>query len=308
MEKIIELKEKIILKEKYERQIVDIEKDIALINQEVEKLKQQYTKEQKDVDVLEKISFKSLFLALTGDKKLQLSKEKQEAAKAQFRFLSKQKELDNLYEEKLTITTKLEEIYKCEREYESLLENKIKDLINNDCEQGVVFKEMLDDISKHKRQIKEYDEAISAGESVEREIKNIVSVLKSAENWGTFDLFGGGLISSSIKLSKIEEVQNKLIVLKRKMKIFNRELSDISMNIDVSLNISNLETFGDIWFDGFLFDLNSLSKIQEALSNANKYKVSINNYLRKIKSDRNTCLSKLQQYENQYKEEMLKLA
>lgn len=308
MEKLFELKEKILLKEKYERELKEIAKEITLVNQKVDNLKEQCIREQRDVDVLEKISLKSIFLTLSGDKKLQLSKERQEAAKEQYQFLSKQKELENLFEEKTKITSSLKEIYQYEKEYESLLKEKVKGLINKGSEQGKIFKEILDEISGYKKQIKEYNEAISAGENVEREVRNIVCILKSAENWGTFDLFGGGLITSSIKMSKVQEVQNRLTSLKSKMKKFNRELSDINMNINISLNFSNLETFGDIWLDGFFFDLNSLSKIQEALSSSNKYKRLINNYLDKIKCDRNVYVNKLQHCENRYKEEMLKLA
>ena len=54
---------------------------------------------------------------------------------------------------------------------------------------------------------KEVQEAIAAGERALQSLYAAEEKLKSAGNWGVFDMLGGGFFSSYIKHSKIKEAE-----------------------------------------------------------------------------------------------------
>ena len=57
---------------------------------------------------------------------------------------------------------------------------------------------------------KEIKEAIEASEKVLTHLYNARDLFKSAKNWGYFDMFGGGMISTFIKHSKINNAEEEL--------------------------------------------------------------------------------------------------
>ena len=72
---------------------------------------------------------------------------------------------------------------------------------------------------------KEAQEAIDAGERALRGLHAAEEKLKSAGNWGIFDMLGGGFFSSYVKQSKIREAKILLEQCKRgHLTEFQREL------------------------------------------------------------------------------------
>lgn len=51
---------------------------------------------------------------------------------------------------------------------------------------------------------------------------------------------------------------------KRDLRIFQRELNDVQMFLNLNLNISDFLTFADFFFDGLITDYLVQSKINEA--------------------------------------------
>ncbi|MCR5214531.1 MAG: hypothetical protein K6E10_08935 [Eubacterium sp.] len=101
---------------------------------------------------------------------------------------------------------------------------------------------------------KERQEAIYAGNRALRSLRIAQKDLNSARGWGIYDMLGGGLISSLIKHSKMNDAQSHMQQAKYDLDSFSRELSDVSAYIDLSFNVSDFLSFADFFFDGFLAD------------------------------------------------------
>ena len=84
--------------------------------------------------------------------------------------------------------------------------------------------------------------------------KDAEDSLKSARNWGIFDLLGGGFISGLIKHSKINSARNCMDEVNALMRRLQTVLGAISVPQDYSINIGGFATFGDFFFDGTFFD------------------------------------------------------
>ena len=111
---------------------------------------------------------------------------------------------------------------------------------------------------------RENNEAIVAGERALTSLKIAQRELNSAKNWGFFDMFGGGLISGMIKHSKINESSKMMERARQDLLVFQSELHDISLPVNLQMDIGSFLSFADFFLDGFLADCLVQSKIAEA--------------------------------------------
>ena len=108
---------------------------------------------------------------------------------------------------------------------------------------------------------KERQEAIIAGERALDSLYEAKNQLRKARNWGIYDILGGGFISSLIKHSKIDNARSCIERAKYDLQCFNRELRDVSY--DINVDIGDFLTFFDL-MDSFFADLLVQSRIADA--------------------------------------------
>lgn len=111
---------------------------------------------------------------------------------------------------------------------------------------------------------KEMAEAIWAGERALTSLKTAQNQLNGARNWGLFDMFGGGMLSSMIKHSKINDASRYMENAKRDLQVFQRELRDVNIPLDLRMEVGSFLSFADFFFDGFVADYLVQSKISDA--------------------------------------------
>ena len=111
---------------------------------------------------------------------------------------------------------------------------------------------------------KEIDEAIRAADYALECLHNADDHLNSASNWGLVDLFGGGLLTTLFKHSKINDAHEELMEAKWALKEFSKELADVDKRIDLNIDIGSFLTFADYLFDGLIADMMVQSRISEA--------------------------------------------
>lgn len=131
---------------------------------------------------------------------------------------------------------------------------------------------------------KEMNEAIQAGERALRSLKEAQNQLNGARNWGLFDMFGGGLFSSAIKHSKINDASRYMEAAKRDLQIFQRELRDVNVPMNLKMEVGSFLSFADFFFDGFVADYLVQSKISEAREQVDDAISMVENILRNLRS------------------------
>ena len=95
---------------------------------------------------------------------------------------------------------------------------------------------------------------------------------RSARNWGFFDILGGGFITDLIKHSKLgaaSDIMNRINYLLHDLQ---RELKEVVIPTDFSMNTASFSTFADFVFDGILADVYMQSKIMSSLDQVRKLK------------------------------------
>ena len=109
-------------------------------------------------------------------------------------------------------------------------------------------------------------EAIDAGERAMRSRSEARDNLGSAGTWGLFDLLGGGFIAGMIKRSKMEDASENLRSAQRDLEIFQDELQDVDVMMDIDLEVDGFLSFADLFMDSFFAD----ALVQEKISRAKK--------------------------------------
>ena len=130
----------------------------------------------------------------------------------------------------------------------------------------------MDEYQRITEMIHEVDEAYFIGRKVVQEIIAIEDELGSAGNWGLVDLFGGGFFTTMIKHNHLDAAKRRFQSLQNILQDYGRELSDVNIDTNFDLQIDNLTTFADYFFDGFIFDGLVLNKINQYKKQIKKIK------------------------------------
>lgn len=130
---------------------------------------------------------------------------------------------------------------------------------------------------------REMKEALDAGERALLSLRNAQEKLNSAGNWGLFDMFGGGLFSTIMKRSKMDDAQQLMEAAKTDLKRFQRELKDVNIPLDLRMEVGSFLSFADFFFDGFVADYLVQSKISEAKEQVSDAIVRVEQILNELK-------------------------
>ena len=115
----------------------------------------------------------------------------------------------------------------------------------------------------YKDRNQEIREAISAGEYALSCLYDARSKLNSASTWGIIDIFGGGLISTFLKHSRIDEARNSMTQARNALQSFSKELRDVD-SMQPGFDVDGFLSFADFFFDGVLVDVLVQSRISKA--------------------------------------------
>lgn len=262
----------------------DIEINIRKKQSILQSLEDNMVKELKDVDKLQKLSISSLLYTLMFKKDEMLYKEQKEYIEAKSKVEECTKELNTLIEEKEYVEGEIEKLGNVEKEYQELFREKENFIKSNLPEDNKRILELSEDISSNKSEIKELREAINEGENLYHALENLMESLNGARNWGTVDMLGGGLLSTHLKHEHIDEARDYMSEVKKYLGRFQRELKDVYSEEDLDINIGNLATFADYFFDSFFVDWYVQSSISEALSNTSTLKVRIEDIIKDLET------------------------
>ena len=107
-------------------------------------------------------------------------------------------------------------------------------------------------------------EARLAGQEALDCLNRAADSLKSAGNWGILDMLGGGLISTFVKHSKMNDAEALVQQARSALKRFQKELMDVENVAEFHIETGDFLSFADYFFDGIIADWLMQSRINEA--------------------------------------------
>lgn len=135
--------------------------------------------------------------------------------------------------------------------------------------------------------IKELKEAILTGNDVLSGLNKVLASLKSAGNWGTFDMLGGGIIATAVKHSKIDDAKQGIQSVQILLHRFYLELSDVQTRPEsgLGIEIGSFNTFADYFFDSLIFDWVVQSRIHKSFENVGNMRENISAIVNRLKNE-----------------------
>jgi len=219
-----------------------------------------------------------------GNREQQLEKERQEQLAAQLLFHQKEHQVSYLQQEQIALSEKLASLAGVEAEYQRLLSEKEEALRRSNQAVAVDLMALSEAQANVNSDIKELDEAVWAGNNAVSALDKMIGSLESAEGWGVWDLFGGGLLTTAVKHSRIDDARAELNEVQARLGSFKRELADVQKNIQLRIDVSRLDTFADFFFEGLITDWIVQSKIVNSLEQAREAKKLIENAVAEIQA------------------------
>ena len=238
---------------------------------EQEALRQQETalreileREKSDVERLERTSAAALLYTILGKKEERLDKEQQEFYAARLKYSVAARQLADCTGDMEALERELASLSGCQAAYDKVFQ-EIQSLLRDDPAYGERVCGLEEALGRADSQLRELDEAIAAGNAAVEQVQRIGESLDSASGWGTWDLFGGGVLSDLAKYSCLDDAQAGVEDLQRLLDRFRTELADVSLSADLEpVNVDGFLQFADFFFDGLIADWAVLSRIEDA--------------------------------------------
>lgn len=283
-EKLKELQEQVSRKKHLTAKRDELQKQYDKLKEKAAELEAEKLSEQADVDRLEARSLANFFYNVVGKMDEKLTKEKEEAYAASVKYDAVVAEMNAIRSDINSVQAELGKYQGCDIKYTRILEEKtdaVKQSGTPEAEELLQLEKQLTELKCQEREIRE---ALSAGNSALYTADSILESLKSAENWGTWDLFGGGLISDIAKHSHLDDAQANIERLQTQLGRLKTELADITIDSDIKVNIDGFLRFADYFYDGLFADWAVLNRIDKSNTQITQTRSQINTIVRRLET------------------------
>lgn len=108
-------------------------------------------------------------------------------------------------------------------------------------------------------------------------------------------MLGGGMISTAIKHNHMDDAKQRVHLAQQRMRLFQKELNDISSQLRVEFNVQGLLTFADYFFDGLIVDWVVQGRIKETLQQVDHHRRKIQTLLNDLQIQKSRTEQELQQ-------------
>lgn len=282
-EQLRQLQEKVARKSQLQARISGLRGQRSVLLDKVAELEKIALREEADVTRLEGRSLAAFFYNVVGKMDEKLDQERREAYAARVKYDAAARELKAVEDDLWNCTREMDSLALCEDHYRMCLEEKAAAIKASGSADGLEILRLETAIQMAECQLKELHEAVDAGQSALFMTKNVLSSLDSAEDWGTWDLFGGGLLADLAKHEELDNAQATIEKLQIQLRRFRTELTDVKVDANVQISVEGFARFADFFFDGLFADWAVMDRISQAQSQVRKTRGQIENVLQQLR-------------------------
>lgn len=291
--KLDEANEKRQMRLRYERRLNDMQARIRDVHNQIPRLEMKLEKENRDVEQLTKLTLTNLFHTILRSKDEQLELERQEALHAALQLQEAQDQLAQLERERSEVGLALAEVRFAEQEYETLMREKESKLQQFSAETAGQIAELDEEAEQTSGSLVELREAVDAGALALTLLRQAEASLDKAEGWGTWDMLGGGTVSTYIKHGHIDDARSVIRSAQLRMRQFEKELADLGRHSAIKIEISGSLEFADYFFDGLITDWVVQGRIQNSLEQVRKVRQKMDSIVKDLQREKTAAEAEL---------------
>lgn len=278
------LQQKVARKNQLQTRISGLREQRGALQDKVAALGRTATKEEVDVARLEGRSLAAFYYNVIGKMDEKLDKERREAYAARVKYDAAARELQALEQDLRESSEELAVLTLCEDHYRICLEEKAAAIKSSGSADGLEILRLEALIQIQECHLKELHEAADAGKSALFTAKSIQSSLDSAEDLGTWDLLGGGMLVDMAKHDHLDDAQGMVEKLQVQLRRFRTELTDVKIDTDLQISVEGFERFADFFFDGLFADWAVMDRIDQAQGQVRRTRSQIESVLKQLES------------------------
>lgn len=237
---------------------------LAQLREKEQQLRAIREKEQSDVDKLEHITLSSILYTIASRKEEKLEQERAEAYAAALKHDSALRQIEALEQQSLSLSAQLQALSGTEEAFERALAAKAEALKTENPVSGMQLCRIENKLNEDRAQLMELQEALDAGDRVLQKLDAISREFDSAQNWGTWDLWGGGLLADIAKYDHINDAQERINELQLQLHTYQAELADVMVRANLQIQVDGFLRFADYFFDDIFSSWSVLGKIRDA--------------------------------------------
>jgi len=298
-ERLAELKAKQRQKANWEQRVNALTQELQRATRERDQWAEQLDREQKDVDRLTGISLGALVYTLLGKKEARLSQEEAEVLQAKLKYEEAADTAADLESELTELQRQLAVVRYIDSDIAAAMEEKTKLILNASPALAAGLASLTDQESETQASMKELQEAVSAGRSVISALNRAEDRLNSAKNWGTYDMLGGGFISTAVKHGRIDEARSAIHAAQNSLRRFQTELKDVQRDVNIHIDIGGLLTFADYFFDGLITDWIVQGRIKDSIDQVSRKRSQISRIVSELEGECRKTEAKLRELQRQ---------
>lgn len=258
---------------------------------------QQLKKEQKDVDGLDRFSVLNMIRTWTGKQDEVREKELAELATIEAKYREIEKMVTDLEKD---IEKNKRELEKTEWEsldvkWELLKREKEQWIFEHNEEEARHLESLYEQKTVFATTTREIIEALHAGNDAEVALERALASLSSAKGYSTWDtFFGGGLIATAVKHSKLNESEDAIHDAQLSLQRFHTELLDLQEIETSALSVErdSFITFADYVFDDIFSAWSIHSKIHQSIDRIEDTLSELTNICSQLRKKQGECNNK----------------
>jgi len=286
MQQVASLKLELRHKRNWEEQLQSLTRELEQQRSLRDQWAARLEREKRDVEKLEGLSLGTLFYNLIGKLEEKLSKEEEEMLQAKLRYEEAADTVQEIEAELADLKQKLARLEHVEDDYAKAIYEKKLYIRRFHPELTAALEDLTNQEEEAMANVKELQEAVIAGRTVIESLDRAEVLLKKAKDWGTFDMLGGGFISTAMKHTRIDEARTAIHEAQRDLRRFQMELSDVRRDLNISLEINGFLTFADYFFDNIITDWMVQGRINSALEELDDKQTQIQQLVTSLDEER----------------------
>lgn len=239
-------------------------------------------KENADVERLERTSIPQLFYSVLGRLDAKIDEQQREALAAQMKYSQAARDIEEIRKEVEDLSTERVQYADSETSYTELFSKKKFVLMESGTQAGQLLMDMTEKLEAARYSKAQTDEAISAGSAALFSLQRILDCLGSAEDWGNWDLIGGGILCDLAKHSDIDDARVLAEKSQYLLRQFRTELADVKIETDLRVEVGDFTSFADFFFDGLIADWCMQTEIYSAQENVTRVFGQVKDVLEKL--------------------------
>ena len=245
------------------------------------------SQEEQDVERLKHSTLAQFWFGLLGKLEAKLQTEEREMVEAKLKCDAASAQVRLLEAQQTELIGQLAEVADADSRLASLKEDKEAWIREHDADAAAALTSLSEQIGIAQAKLTEIREADQAGKAARESLRLAEDRLESAANWGTYDMLGGGMISTAIKHGRIDEARDHIHEAQHLLRRFAEELRDIHMRTDASApDIGGFLGFADYFFDGLITDWMVQGKIRDSLDSVRASGRQVDQVLRELGKQR----------------------